>query len=229
MPMHVTIVLDSGAFLQNIDEDPSELDVGYFQCDSDHGGNPVPDIRAYAGAEATSVREEKLGKGRINVVRTSTSPAVTGIRFSHSLKQNLLRKRDLYSDPVPDYNRGNFDCTIHFTSGNFRCSKVKDRRFKEVSLNSGEVTGNEQFVRPIAHDVVVHFHLADGEELRLERSDGTVLFSTTDVVAGSKHVEIELLANNSTAVKFFRDALDLTGRASCWLPNQGDPTTTGSP
>ena len=118
---------------------------------------------------------------------------------------------------------------IHFTSGDFRCSKVKDRRFVEVLVNGYSKTGNEKHIRPIAHDVLVHFLLADDEELRLERENGPVLFSTADIKPGTKHAEIELLTNNATAEQFFCDALDLTGRTHCWLPNQGDPTSSGTP
>lgn len=229
MPMHVTIVLDSGAFLQNIDENPSELDVGYFQCGKDHAGNEVPDIHAYVDAEEVPVRHNKLGAGKINVIRTKGGVPVKGIQISRSLKKNLLRKKNLYEEPVPDYDQKRMECKIHFASGNFRCSKVKDRRFIEVLVGGYNPTGKEKHFSSIAHDVLVHFDLADDEELRLERENGPVLFSTGDVKAGTKHVEIELVANNSTAVKFFCDALDLTGRTHCWLPNQGDPTSTGTP
>jgi hypothetical protein len=229
MPILVTIVLDSGAFLQNIDEDPSELDVGYFQSGKDHAGNDVPDIRAYADAEEAPVRHNKLGQGRINVIRTKGGAPVAGIKISDSLKRNLLRKVELYGEPSPDYDKRAIECVIHFTSGNFRCSKVKNRRFVEVLVKGYSKTGNEKHIRPIAHDVLVHFLLADDEELRLERQNGPVLFSTRNLKTGTKHVEIELLTNNATAEQFFCDALDLTGRTHCWLPNQGDPTSTGTP
>ena len=230
MPRHVTIVLDSGAFLQDIDKDPTELDVGYFQCGKEHNGKDVPDIHAYANGVKIPVRHDKLGQGTVNVIHTKGNVPKTGIKIEDSLKKNLLRKEDLYGKgTAPDYNQQKMECMIHFSSGHFRCSKVKDRRFVEVSLAAGKPTGNDKHLRPIAHDVLVHFKVADDEELRLERENGPVLFSTEDVPAGTEHVEIELVSNNTTAVQFFRDALDLTGRTHCWLPNQGDPTSTGTP
>lgn len=226
--MHATITLDSGAFLQNIDENPVELDVGYFQCGKDNSGNDVPDIRAYADGESTAVRHEKLGNGSISVTRTKSGAPVTGVRISASLKQHLLRKKELYGDPGPNYDPNNIECTIHFASGDFCSSMVKDRRFVEVPVSGGTQL-SDKYARPIAHNVVVHYNLEADEELRFERENGTILFSTGDVSPGTKHVQIELVANNSTAVQFFRDALDLQGRTSCWLPNQGDPPPTGGP
>lgn len=228
--IHATIVLDSGAFLQNIDDDPSELDVGYFQCGKDCHGQDVPDIHAYANGEEIPVTHDKLGYGRVNVIHAKGKAPVTGIKISDSLKRNLLRKEDLYGKgTAPAYDERTMECVIHFTSGHFRCSKVKDRRFVEVLIADGTKTGKDQHARPIAHDVLVHFQLADEEELRLERENGTVMFSTGTLPAGTSHVEIELVTNNVTAVQFFRDALDLAGRTHCWLPNQGDPTSTGTP
>ncbi len=229
MPTLVTIVLDSGAFLQDIDKDPSELEIGYFQCGKDHLGNDVPDIRAYADGGEARVRVNKLGKGRINVLRTKGVSPAPGLTIADSLKRNLLRKVELYGQPSPDYKPDAFDCVIHFTSGDFRCSKVKDRRFIEALINGYAKTGKEKYLRPIAHDVIVHFLLADSEELTIERESGPVLFSTADLKAGTSHVEIELLANNATATQFFCDALDLAGGTTCWLPNQGDPTSHGMP
>lgn len=227
MPILATIVLDSGAFIQDIDKDPSELDVGYFQSGKDHDGNDVPDIRAYANAEEAPVRHNKLGKGTINVIRTKGGAPV---KISNSLKRNLLRKTDLYGkSSTPDYNMKAMECIIHFTSGDFRCSKVKNRRFIELVVAGYTPTGRDKYVRPIAHDVLVHFLLADDEELRLERENGTVLFSTKDLKAGTAHVEIELLTNNDTARQFFCEAIDLSHQTLCWLPNQGDPTSTGNP
>lgn len=228
MPIHVTIVLDSGAFLQNIDEDPSELDVGYFQCGKDNNRNDVADIRAYADAEEVPVRYEKLGKGQINVIRTGGTDPVPPLKISDSLKTNLLRKETLYGKPAPPYDPKSIECTIHFTSGDFCCSMVKDRRFVEVPAGGGPPTGKDRH-ELIAHNAVAHYDLADNEELRLERDNGTVLFSTNDVKRVPKHLEIEIVANNSTAARFFRDALDLKGRKHGWLPNQGDPPPTGVP
>ena len=230
MPTLITIVLDSGAFLQNIDENPSELDVGYFQSGKEPNGNEVPDIRVYANGEEVPVHQQKLGQGRINVVRTNGSDPVPGLKISDSLKQNLLRKKDLYGENPPDYKKDGIECILHFDTGHFRCSKVKNRRFVEVLINGYGATGGEKHIRPIAHDVLVHFQLADDDQLKIERERGPILFSTEDLKPPRPtHIEIELVTNNATAEQFFCEALDLTGRKHCWLPNQGDPTSTGSP
>jgi len=229
MPIFVTLVLDSGAFLENIDDDPDELNVGYFESDKDNNGNEVSDIRVYGNGELLPSRHHKLGKGTINITLINNKAAVKGVTIADSLKKNLLRKTELFGNNPPEYDRNGFDCVLHFTAGHFRCSKVKDRRFVEATVGTWQKTGPDKHTRPIAHDVLVHYELQDGEKLEIERINGPVLFTTEDLPAGTRHVEIEILTNNSTATKFFCTAFDLQGRKTCWLPNQGDPTSTGNP
>lgn len=225
MPILATIVLDSGAFLQNINDDPEALDVGYFQCAKDHFGNDVPDIRIYVDGELMLGSQKKLGKGTINVVQKKGGK----IKISPSLKKNLLRIEDLYRpEPPPPYDHKSIECKLHFTSGTFRCSKLKDRRFIKVPIGGGQPT-EEQFKKPIAHDVIVHFNLDDGDELSLGPEHGKPMFTTASLDPGTTHVEIELVCNNPTAHQFFCDALDLSGKTHYWVPNQGDPTSTGTP
>ena len=51
--------------------------------------------------------------------------------------------------------------------------------------------------------------------------DGKVFWSSKDVNV-KERLEIEIVADNTTAEKFYRVALKAE-RDSYWLPNQGDP------
>ncbi|HXG91930.1 MAG TPA: hypothetical protein VNN73_06110 [Blastocatellia bacterium] len=227
MPILATIVLDSGAFLQDIDSNPAALDIGYFQCAKDHSGNVVPDIHVYVDGNEATIPHSKLGKGTINVLHTKGSTTLTNLKFASSLTKHLLRKKDLYNSPVPNFDDAKLECKLHFNSGAFRCSMVKDRRFKEVPLMGG--SPGEKHTKQIAHNTVVEYEVADDGDLRLE-ANGKTLFSTArDVTKSAKRVDIEIVSNNLTAEKFFREALDLTGQSSYWLPNQGDPPPMGAP
>jgi hypothetical protein len=81
-------------------------------------------------------------------------------------------------------------------------------------------------LKQVAHNVAVHYELASGEVLKLRRDDGTILFTTAGLVAGTKRLDVEIVADNSTAEKFYREALTFS-EPNCWLPNQGDPPPIG--
>ena len=228
--MQVTILLDSGAFFEElkVGRPYQKLEVGYFGS-----GQNVSDIRVLADGNDAQLKENNLGTGRIEVRHLDSGGNSTGsIEVTDGLAQNILRRMDLYQSNTPDFDRQKFDCVLAFTSGRFCCSMVKERRFVEYDLSTGNKTGKDHTPnKQIAHNVAVHFDLQDGDALELRKDDGTVLFSTTNLPPGTKRVDIDVVADNTTAAKLYRDALDLKakGHTTCWLPNQGDPPTLGCP
>ena len=226
-----SILLDSGAFLQNVDEPNEFLEVGYFQSGLDALGGLAPDIRVYKNGYYYKNKHLKLGgyQSTIDVQWLRNGVPITGISVADCFKENLLRKSDLYSSASPDYIRDNFDCIIKFSSGHFCCSNVMPRTFAETDVRTGLYTGKRKKVRKlIAHDAIVHFELVADDELKLTRSDGVELFSSNDLGTDVSHFEVQLIADNSTAERFFRDAMDHKG-PTCWLPNQGHPPVQGGP
>jgi hypothetical protein len=214
--LQVTIVLDSGLFLT--DEEANKFtssEVGYF----------TPHIAVYRdGEKAEEIDAATIGTNcRIINVRKlddKGKPTGGGIRFSVSLLNDLLRLKDLYGHIVLA-DEPKLDCKFHFNSGHFCSSKVKPRTFKEYDANTNQPTGKTQSTRPIAHDIVVHYDLAAGESLTLVDNAGNSVWSSSDRPT-RRRIEIEILANNSTASMFYREGLKLRGQ-NYWMPNQGDP------
>jgi hypothetical protein len=233
MPILATMVLAGGAFLQNIDDDPKELEVGYYECGLDVGGKAVPDLRVYADGDMVQHTHNKMGTNAtaIDVKLFKGTELQTDMTFSQSLKKYLLRKSHLYGkESAPPFDRSKFDYILHFGSGKFCCSNVVPRRFAEANISSHLYTGKTVIPDTcIAHDVVVHFEMDDYSELRLERrDDGQLIFSSNQLSPVPRHFELQLIADDSTARKFFCDCLTLPG-PNCWLPNQGHPPSQGEP
>ncbi|HVG21555.1 MAG TPA: hypothetical protein VNI02_21130 [Blastocatellia bacterium] len=226
MTIHATLVLDSGAFFQNLQAGTiyDRLDVGFFGSDGDAteihvvvDGNPVP------------ANETKLGQGKIEVLFKKGQGSAPGIEVTEAFINSLLRVQDLYPVDTPNIDQSKFDCVFVFTSGRFCCSMVKVRPFQEWNREPwGKTDQKIHTKKAISHNVAVHFELEDGDSLQLVREKSTVLFTTANLPKDAKRVDIDIVADNSTAVKFFRDALNLKGRTA-WLPNQGDPPTVGPP
>src|SRR5262249_28196371 len=164
MPLSVSIILDSGSFIAPNGGLPyPTCRVGYFQCDSS-----CPDVRVYADSEEVAVNSHlKLGdrNGTIDVVHVKADgTAHQGVSKSSTIDKYLLRRMDLYGQPV-QVDEGKFDCIIQFHFGRFRCSMVKRRYFKEVNPDGTLGTMPRKYLEPIAHDVVADYTLADGDEL----------------------------------------------------------------
>lgn len=102
---------------------------------------------------------------------------------------------------------------------------MKERYFKQVDAKTHEPNGNRKLIRPNAHDVVIHYELAPKEALNIVVG-GKVLWSTANHPGVAKCFDIEVIADHSTAVNYYRDALDHKGK-DYWLPNQGDPDPVG--
>ncbi|MCI0488795.1 MAG: hypothetical protein L0229_19565 [Blastocatellia bacterium] len=227
MPIDATIILDSGCFL------PVEVvygayypEVGYYKCE-----DLLSDIRVYVdGVEKESSKPNKLGSGncKIDVRHRNADGSFKkkGAEVSPTFHDRLVHlKRDLYGD-VKDVSVDvtKYDFIIRFESGYFRDSMVKNRCFKEhkkQSDGSYQHTKDceKKTIRPVAHNIAVHFRLEDGEALELVKGEQTLLSSRGFDIKSS--LVIEVIADNSTAEKFYRHYLQ--ERDSYWLPNQGDP------
>lgn len=217
--IQVTIVLDSGLFLT--DEEANGFtysEVGYF----------TPHLHVYRDGEKTEeIDPAKMGTNcrLINVRKTGgdVKESGGGIKFSKCLLKHLLRLHKVYGHFVI-VDRPQLDCIFNFNSGSFRSSKVKPRAFKECDGQSHQLTGKRLSLDPIAHDITVEFGLAEGEKLTLSDDAGTIIWSS-DSLPTKGRIDIEIMADNSTAVMFYRDALKLRGQ-NYWLPNQDDPPPT---
>jgi len=219
----VSVVLDSGFFLTDAaasHEDYAEI--GYF----------LPQIVVYGdGAAIHSIDlTEAQSKSRIIRFRhfdSKKKEITTGVDYGDDLLVTLLRRQELYDDPRPEFIPSRFDWIFRFDSGYFRASSVKERIFKQCEGYTNQPNGNRKLIRPIAHDVVVHFNLMPDEHLTLS-NDGLKSWSTASHPNVTGRFDIEIVAPHRTAENYFRDALNHRGQ-DYWLPNQGDPDPMGRP
>ena len=225
MSILATVILDSGCFLPVPESNGRYTKIGYFGS-----SKSVSDICVRAdGADVGYSEPMNLGKKceiQIRHVKADDTIKKEGVRGVQGFHDKLLHLSDLYDkDDVPVVDPAKFDCILHFDSGRFAPALVKPRYFKKLSL---QATGKFEALpeeskpvnRPIAHNIHVHFKLKNGEALELAR-DGEVFWSSKDVGA-KERLDIEIVADNTTADKFYRVALK-GKRDSYWLPNQGDP------
>jgi hypothetical protein len=225
MPIDASIILDSGSFLKkNSNLWYDSWRVGYFQCDMS-----CPDVRIYADGEEVDAFKLGNGKGVIDVVHLSANgKGNVGIKKSNKIVEHLLKREVLYEvETEVALDETEFDFILHFHAGDFRCSMVKKRRFKEVD-GDGKPTSDpikDKVLGPIAHDVIAYFRLEDGDQLRFEKA-GAEIWSSRSVNARSR-LEIEILADDSTACKYYQKPFG--SRACYWMPNQGQPPPTSDP
>jgi hypothetical protein len=223
MPVQATVILDSGCLLPGDKSNPT-TEVGYFQS-----SQSAWDIRIVAdGNELVFDEMKNLGnncKLEIRHVKADGSVNQEGARPSATFHDEVLHMRELYGVDVPVAPE-NFDCIICFDSGLFCGALLKPRRFKlHESIGNNELTpalnaDAKMIDRPIAHNIHVHFKLEDGETIALAR--GGKVFWSSDQIKVAERLEIEIIADNTTAEKFYHQALK-DSRNSYWLPNQGDP------
>jgi hypothetical protein len=226
MATRVTIILDSGAFLPEKSPDQKFVDVGYFETSG------ASDITV--SEDGTLVQSQpniKLGNGKqtIDVQHLAADGSLkVGVTLSPSFTKTLLLKMDLYGKDVPDFDETAFDCTFRFHSGDFDSSDVKPRLFKEQTVSRGVASGNDQTTKPIAHDVLVNYDLEDGEILRIVREDGKELWSTRSAGSTANQIDVKVLADASTTMKYYDDAIQHKS-SYCWVPNPADPPPVGVP
>jgi hypothetical protein len=224
MPIQVTIILDSGVFLPIEGDNSNHTEIGYFQSHQS-----VPDIQVRAdGNLLTTGSPMNLGKKcqiEIRHVKANGSIKKDGVKSANGFHGGLLHMKHLYGKHI-SVDRKKFDCVLRFDSGLFCGAKFKPRTFKEyVPAANGQKgftpSGKTKTTRePIPHDIHVLFKLGKGEAIELAR-DGEVFWSSQ--TSGAKErLEIEIVADNSTAEKFYRHALK-DKHDSYWLPNQGNP------
>jgi hypothetical protein len=225
MPVHVTVTLDSGSFLPMTG---TFCEIGYFECEP-----TAPDIMIFIDGEEPNGLPSPFklcDAGRKCVIEVrhkdkNNNTKTDGIRTSRTFHDRLLHLTRLYNNHEP-VERTNFDCVIRFDSGRFRASMVKKRDFKEHKKQPDGSYKPDPNAPPrpaglISHNIVVSFTLADDEAFELAR-DG-VPFWSRKANTIKELLEIEIMADNSTAEKFFRHAIRNGAKNSYFLPNQGDP------
>jgi hypothetical protein len=226
MPIHATIILDSGSFIpSNPGFKYRTCRMGYFQCDPSG-----PDVRIYADGEEvpiTPVLKFASGNRTVDVTQLDANGGgVVGVTRSPTIDQYLLVRSALYGKGPVDLDETSFDCILQFHTGRFRSSMVKKRFFKEVDGNGAVTATQPKELGPIAHDVVACYDLADGDELRFT-TDGQVLWSSKFLAGLKGRLDIEVLADDTTALRYYRDSL--RNKKTYWIPNQGQPPPTMEP
>lgn len=223
--MRVTINLDSGGFMVDECLGKPYIDVGYFETAGPY------DVEVSEDGHLTLPHPKlKLGNNneRIDVQHLAANGTVkSGVKQLASFKKDILKKREIYPTDKPVFIVSAYDCILKFHSGKFQSSNLKNAHFKECRLKDDQETGNSCRTRRIAHDVLVHFDLASGEEVRLRKANGTNLWSSSSIKPGTKTVEVRILADSSTDSKYFRKAIGGVTGAHYHLPNPDPPPMNG--
>ena len=231
-PVQISVVLDSGMFLNELySESYPNCRVGYFS----------PDFRVYGdwklikGPDLTKAPPD-IRVIQIRLIGADGNEKKDGVKISENLRDHILLKDTIYKgashSPAPIETR--FDWIFSFNSGFFRCSSVKNRYFKKIDGSTHQPNGQRQEFSNIAHDVVIHYELAEGERLEItvgdqplwNSTDRQVLLDSDEQIDVTKRFDIEVIAPHATAENYFRDALDHKGN-DYWVPNQGDPDPVG--
>lgn len=215
--IQATIILDSGSLLTDEQANGNTYsEVGYF----------TPHIFVYVdGENKAELNPGILGTNcrEINVRKYDSggNEVASGIELSDCFLKHLLRLHNVYGHVVhPD--RVKYDCIFNFNSGRFCSSKLKARNFKEYDGKIHKETGLKKPMGVIAHDIAIHYVLSPGETLKLMCNEKP-LWSSDAYRPINRRIDVEIMADNSTAEMFYREGLKLLGQ-NYWLPNQsGDP------
>ena len=240
-PIQISVVLDSGVFLNLVeDEKYPECRIGYFAPDFKVYGDwkPIPcndltePISPPDPAQPNAYSDSmwaRIGSREIvfSLFDAKGNEKKDGVILSEALREHLLLRKTIYEgeDYSPPIIEARFDWIFKFSSGFFRCSSVKDRFFKQCSGVSHAPNSKRKRFNKIAHDVVVHFELEQGERLVMTIGD-KVFWNSSDYKDVTKRFDIEVIGPHATAENYYRDALDYQGK-DYWLPNQGDPGPMG--
>lgn len=231
-PTQISVLLDSGMFLEELTEGLSPYcRIGYF----------APEFKIYGDwklVKGPDLRKASTNTRMISfrVINKAEEEKKKGVYFMDDLLDNILLRKDIYAgaDFSPPVIETRFDWIFNFNYGIFRCSSVKNRAFKQVDGRTNLINGERHIFENIAHDVVIHYELEQGDRLEIVAGD-QVLWSSADPQVMVKNEEtvdvvsrfdIEVIAPHATAENYFRDALDHKGN-DYWLPNQGDPDPVG--
>ncbi|HKV40180.1 MAG TPA: hypothetical protein VJX67_13285 [Blastocatellia bacterium] len=228
MGILASVMVDGGLFLDSTGKQSGAWEMGYYQCDPS-----LADMRIYVDGEEIPIDPAqpnavfKMGGGnaKIEITHTRNGKPESGVVKRTSIDQYLLRLDDLHGVQVtPD--AGCFDSIIKFNSGAFRCSSVKRRYFKKYDAATGLLStlpaDRKLHPVPVGHDVVANYDLSAGDELKITR-DGILIWSSTCLLAPTDRLDIEILADDSTSVKYYYECLKTQAPAVYWVPNQGLP------
>ncbi len=231
-PTQISVTLDSGMFLNELDEGQyPNCRIGYF----------APEFKIYGDwklVEGPDLTKATTDYRVINfrLIDKLGEEKKDGVYFLKDLLKGILLRKDIYNGASysPPVIETRFDWIFSFDSGVFRCSSVKNRFFKQIDGRTHQTNGKRQEYKNIAHDVVIHYELAQGERLEIavgeqvlwNSTDRQVLSNTTEYIDVVSRFDIEVIAPHATAENYFRDALDHQGN-DYWLPNQGDPDPVG--
>lgn len=226
--MQVTIILDSGTFLDN--DDPAKYEIGYFEPTFViHGDGEELETIYHPGADCPSdaTRLPSLYKElHFRHLEASGKDRATGVSASQCLIKGILRLEKLYGQKV-EVDPAGFDCIFSFNSGLFCCSKPKIRKFKEIDATT-KIETLTKIRERIPHDLLVMYELGAGETLTLFCGT-TKVWSTGDYPQVQKRFDIDVIADHATAYRYYCDVVKADRH---YIPNQGDPppdSTGGRP
>ena len=221
--MNVTLTLDNGCFLPG---HPGCVEIGCYQSPEQ-----VADLRVYVdGEEKEYANPLKLGKGNYTLelrhTRAGGEVNSTGVQESSNFRACLTSLTELYGDVV-EVDRARFDSVLRLTSGHLRPSVIKKRAFMEtVKRPDGTMkpTGEWKEVSQVAHGVVVHFELGEGDNWDIVREGKRLLVASE--LGAVRRLEIHLAAYDETGARIYRDAFRHE-RKTYWFPDGCDEGPSG--
>ena len=225
MPIRAKLILDSGCFLPRDPNEPEYCRIGLFQCDKS-----CADITVRVDGVARNFPAlNKLGrKCKIEVrhLNRNGSAKKGRVTYPKTFHRRLLELNDLYDQGVK-VNEESFDCELHLRTGRFGSKDARRGRvFKKHARRAGgravlkASAAPREVSKPIMHDMVVWFELADGESLVFLR--GGKQFWSSDEANPKHRIEITINADESTVPRYFGESFS-TPMAELWLPNPSDP------
>ncbi len=215
MPIKGTVTVDSGLFLTD------EAEVGYTYTEV---GYFSPKIRVYDGSPSfKDIDLKSLDTGRNIQIRHTDkngNDLGRGIKLTDCLVNHLFRLHKVYDPTTPpdDVNPDVFDYLFHFNSGVFRSSNVKERFFISYDPKTGSTIGKPKSVGEIANDLIATYSMEDTDQLRLIGKNGPFWTSTPGVP-----FDVQILADYSTKMQLYCDAVNLGSNPYYWIPNSDPP------
>ncbi|HSE37518.1 MAG TPA: hypothetical protein VLG74_09470 [Blastocatellia bacterium] len=189
---------------------PSSNDIEVFE-----DGKPVPGAMLARG----TINVEHLERDGVTVKQP--------VKRSSWFELDLLRKDDLYPPAErPDFKEDQYDCILHFRSGDFNSADVRTRRFTQHLVQGDTPTGADKWTKAIANEIHVEYDIADGEVLSL-RGPGGDVWSSKSVASGTKRVIVKIKTDRSLNGDYHKKALDHKG-SHYYLPNSDPPPMNGN-